>query len=135
VPVPVTALPAQLVKGRQTPVTAFKTGAPGPADSPGTAGEPVLADGQVDPGQDDAGQQHYGQDNVGQDDAGQLATAGVPPAERPTLSTDAPPDDTQDETAGPAAAAAGPGTAQLPPQTQGIRTWKLWKVLRQNAPR
>ncbi|HEY0936203.1 MAG TPA: adenylate/guanylate cyclase domain-containing protein [Trebonia sp.] len=98
VPVPLTALPAQLVKGRQTPVTAFRADPPGGA-SPAAAAAP--------PG----------------------------PAAGGTQSTEAPPRDTQDETAVSPAAATGPETAQEPQPTQGIRTWKIWKVLRQNESR
>jgi len=103
VPVPLTALPAQLVKGRQTPVAAFKAGPPGdaPAGGPAPDSAPV-PDRTLSP-------------------PGTSPPPGVP-------STGSLPGDKQDGTqAAPAAAEAD--SAQVPHQTQGIRTWKLWRAL------
>ncbi len=102
VPVPLTALPAQLVKGRETPVAAFKAGPPGAA----------LADRlpQAEPATP----------------AVDAPGTPPPPAARSTGGLPADRQDGTEAAPGPAAA----GTAQVPHQTQGgIRTWKLWKAL------
>ena len=97
VPVQLTALPAQLVKGRETPVVPFKVG------PDGTRGAPSP---QVVPAQ------------------------GAAPADR-LLSEPAP--------AEPVTAAPSPviihDNAAPRNQTQGVRTWKIWKALRQNGTR
>jgi adenylate cyclase len=108
VPVPLTALPAQLVKGRQTPVEAFKAGPPVPGALPTPAGPPVSASpGALVP--DPAAQAESSSATASDTPHG---TAAAPPATAPT--------------------APGPGTTQVLRQTQGIRIWKLWKPLRRS---
>jgi len=90
VPVPLVALPASLVKGRQTPVIPFKLGPPGiPAAQDLPAQERIT----VEP------------------------TAGEP------------------VTSGSSAVILHDNNAAPANQTQGTRTWKIWKALRQSGMR
>jgi class 3 adenylate cyclase len=93
VPVPLIALPASLVKGRETPVVPFKVGPPGP---PGIPASPDLP--------------------------AQERIAAEPDPRKPVTSG-ASPVILHDNNAAPVN------------QTQGIRTWKIWKALRQNGMR
>jgi adenylate cyclase len=97
VPVPLMALPAQLVKGRETPVVPFKVG------PPGARGAPFPQDGPAQ---------------------------GAAPADRLP---------SEPVTAEPVTAAPSPviihDNAAPRNQTQGVRTWKIWKALRQNGTR
>jgi class 3 adenylate cyclase/ActR/RegA family two-component response regulator len=138
--VPLIALPAQLVKGRETPVTAFKAGLPGdtPADWPAgdrqraQAGQPASAEAlppaePLAPAEPPAPAPPAGT-------AEAVALAAVdPPGPPPSpgdQSTGGPPGAKQDETEVAPASAAEADTAQVPHQTQGgIRTWKLWRAL------
>jgi class 3 adenylate cyclase/ActR/RegA family two-component response regulator len=119
-PVPLVALPAQLVKGRETPVVPFKVGPPGPR-----AGESARA------------------------------APAAPPALEPPAAEPPPGPPAHDRAAqGAGAADQGPGEpvpaepVTGPPspvilhenaaplnQTQGVRTWKLWKALRRSGTR
>jgi class 3 adenylate cyclase/ActR/RegA family two-component response regulator len=103
--VPLVALPAQLVKGRETPVTPYKAGPPGtPLDQCQAA-------------------------EVREDPVIQQPAATEQPAPEPVT---------------PEPVAQHTVTEQLYPvilhdnaaqlnQTQGIRTWRLWKTLRRNS--
>ena len=126
VPVPLTALPAQLVKGRQTPVAAFKVRPPGTGTPADAASRPDPAA----PAPDSAPPESAGA--VTADPAAPGSAAASPAASDsvvPGPSTHAARDDTQERTAAGPAGAPAQGTAPTPPQTGGTRTWKRWKIL------
>ena len=103
-PVPLVALPAQLVKGRETPVTPYKVGPPG-----------------TPPGQCQAAEAR--EDPAGRQPAQPTAPEPVTPepVTQPTMPEQPYPFILHDN------------AAHLN-QTQGIRTWKLWKAMRRNSP-
>jgi class 3 adenylate cyclase len=124
VPVALTALPAQLVKGRQTPVAAFKVRPPGEA--------PADAAPRPDPARPD----WVPADDPAPAAAGPAASSpATPDSVVPSPSTRAARDATQERTAAGPAVAPAPGNAPTPAQTGGLRIWKLWKILRPSAPR
>jgi hypothetical protein len=105
VAVPLVALPAQLVKGRETPVEPFKVcppGAPAPAD---LAAQDTVA---VDL-------------NSREPVPGEVAVDLNPPEPVPR----------EPVTQEPSGVILHENTAPIN-QTQGIRTWKIWKALRQH---
>jgi hypothetical protein len=147
VPVPLTALPAQLVKGRQTPVEAFRAGPPAPGApsvpqlQPAPGAQPV-ADAMGAPAAADAAPAAAVSlvsppDPGSQDPAGRLSSTSARAEDRQDGTAPppaAPPPAAAPPAAAPPAAAPGPGITQVPRQTQGIRTWKLWKALLRSRP-
>jgi hypothetical protein len=95
VPVALIALPAQLVKGRETPVVPFKVGPPGMRAPRDLAAQDAMAAGQP-PGQ--------------------------PVSREPVTGT-------------PSGVILHHNAALVNHSQQGIRTWKIWKALRQNGTR
>jgi adenylate cyclase len=146
VPVPLTALPAQLVKGREAPVTAFKAGRPGdtPAGPPAPDGQRARDGQRAQDGQPaQAGQPAPAEplppagplapaEPAGTAEPAVLAAAD-PPGPPPLpgdQSTGGLAGAKQDEMEVAPAPTAEADTAQVPHQTQGgIRTWKLWRAL------
>ena len=120
VPVPLMALPAQLVKGRETPVTPYKVGPPGtPLDQCQAAEvreDPVIKQ----PAAPEAPQQDAAPPDPAAPEPAAPEPATPEPVAQPTV-TEPPNPFILHENAAPLN------------QIQGTRTWKLWKALRRNS--
>jgi hypothetical protein len=105
-PVALTALPPQLVKGRDTAVEPFKIGAAGPAEPPADAQpEPAATHGATERGRAETpGPAHT------------LAAEATPAASTGTKDTPASGN-----------AASGNAPAQASKKAEGNRKWKIWK--------